>query len=58
MQSFNNKDFSYSKKSKSKDLKQALLYDNMAEMIKKKNRKDIKKKFQKHKQKYIREQKK
>lgn len=57
-QNFNNKNFSCSNKSKLKDLKSTLLYNNTLELFKKKNRKNKKKKFQNQKQKYIQKQKK
>lgn len=57
-QDFNNRNFFCFEKSKFKDSKTALLHDNKAELAKKKNKKDKKKKFWEHKQKHIKEQKK
>lgn len=48
-QSSNNKSLSYSRKCKTKDSKYAQLRNNTAELAKKKNRKDKKKRLGKHK---------
>ena len=45
-QGFNNKYFSYSKKSQTKDSKPTLLYNNTKKLTKKKNKKNKKKRFQ------------
>ena len=57
VQTQGSKDFSCPKKPKFKDSKSALLYDNTAELSKKNNRKNKKKKFRSQKWKYTRKRK-
>ena len=56
MQTQGSKNFFGSEKSKTKDLKQALSRDNTAELAKKEDKKDKKKRFQNQKREHTEEQ--